>query len=345
MEEILNQFSSIPNLKPAIYVLSGLLLAMIFQRIIFKRLHKICKGTKWHWDDVIVKSFGNTPILLFVLAGSYFAVADVAMDPVNRELANRFLFGLFMLAVALIFSRMTGGFIKLYAQKTHGGLPATSIFSVLAKITIYTLMLLVVLQTYGISITPLLTALGVGGLAVALALQDTLSNLFAGIHLIASKKIKPGDYVEMDTVNSGFVDDISWRSTTIRTTANNLIISPNSKISSAIITNYSRPKKELSVLVNGSVAYSSDLEKTEKIILEEAKKLLQSSERAVADFEPLVRFNEFADSGIKFVTVLRAREFTDQYALKHEFVKALHARFKKEGIEIPYPQMDVHMDK
>jgi len=332
-------------LKTSLYILLSVLAGMVFHQIVIQRLKKLSKKTKWAWDDIVIKSMGKIAILLFLLGGTYFAILDSGLEATYKQISYEIIFISFVIAIALVVTRMSAGFIKLYALRTHGGLPATSIFNVLAKILIYTLALLVILQTFGISITPLLTALGVGGLAVALALQDTLGNLFAGIHLIASKKFKPGDYVEMDTVNSGFIDDISWRNTTIRTMSNNLIIIPNSKISSAIVTNYSRPRKELSVLISGGVSYNSDLEKVEKVIKDVAIEILKKIEGGVQEFEPLIRFSEFGDSSINFVTILRAQEFTNQYLLKHEFIKALHKKFKEENIEIPFPQMDVHMSK
>ncbi len=345
MEDIFNQMPYVQYIRPAIYFLLSLLLALIFKGILLGRLKILSKKSRWQWDDVVIKGLGRGVIYIFLIGGAYLAINELPADPEVKHLAVGGLFVVLALVTAMIISGITEGFIGLYSKKTQGGLPAGSIFNVLAKILIFTLALLVVLQTYGISVTPVLATLGVGGLAVALALQDTLSNLFAGIQLIASKKFRPGDYIEMEGVNSGFVEDISWRNTTIKTPANNLIIIPNSRISSAIVTNYSKPKEELSVPVVGGVAYGSDLEKVEKVIAETAKKLMADSEKGVNDYEPLVRFNEFGASGINFTVGLRAREYTDQFALKHEFIKALHKRFKEEGMEFPYPQMDVHMDK
>ena len=106
----------------------------------------------------------------------------------------------------------------------------------------------------------MLTALGVGGLAVALALQDTLGNLFAGLQIVASKQVRPGDYLLLESGQEGSVTDIAWRYTTLRTQSNNLVVVPNAKLGQSIITNFQLPDQPLSVIIEFGVAYSSDLE-------------------------------------------------------------------------------------
>ncbi|MDI6784396.1 MAG: mechanosensitive ion channel family protein, partial [bacterium] len=205
--------------------------------------------------------------------------------------------------------------------------------------------LLVILQTLGLSITPILTALGVGGLAVALALRETLSNLFSGLHILASKQIKPGDYVKLDSGEEGYITDITWRNTTIKTLANNMVIVPNSKLASAIITNFHLPENNVKVYIPVGVSYTSDLEKVEKVTVEVAKEIMQEIPGGVPEFDPVIRYSEFADSSIKFTVVMYAKDFIDQYLIKHEFIKRLHKRYITEGIEIPFPIRTVYMKK
>ena len=197
--------------------------------------------------------------------------------------------------------------------------------------------LLVLLQSFGLSITPLLTALGVGGLAVALALQDTLTNLFAGIHLLASKKIQPGDYIKMSSGEEGYVVDVNWRNTAVRALPDNMILIPNAKLSSEIVVNYHRPFPQMSVLVQVGVSYDSDLEQVERVTTEVATEVMTHTEGGVPEHSPFIRFHTFGDSSIDFSVILRAKEFTDQYLITHEFVKRLHRRYRAEGIEIPFP--------
>jgi small-conductance mechanosensitive channel len=197
--------------------------------------------------------------------------------------------------------------------------------------------ILVILQTLGISITPIITALGVGGLAVALALQDTLANLFAGIHILVSRQMRPGDYVKLASGEEGYVVDVTWRQTTIRQLPNNIIIVPNAQIASTITTNYHLPEEELSVLVQVGVDYDSDLDHVERVTIDVAREVLRDVEGGVVSFEPFIRYHTFNDSSIDFSVILRAKEFVNQYLLKHEFVKRLHKRYQDEGIVIPFP--------
>jgi small-conductance mechanosensitive channel len=191
---------------------------------------------------------------------------------------------------------------------------------------------------------PVLTALGLGSLAIALALQDTLSNLFSGLQILASKQIKPGDFVGLDSGEQGEIIDITWRNTIIREISNNEIIVPNSRMASVTLTNYQLPEQELSIPVEIGVAYGSDLELVERVAAEVALEVVRECEEGVTDFEPLVRFYSFGDSAVEFRVILRAIRYRDRFPLVHEFVKRVHARFAEEGIEIPFPQRVVHME-
>jgi small-conductance mechanosensitive channel len=196
---------------------------------------------------------------------------------------------------------------------------------------------LVVLNGIGLSITPMLTALGVGGLAVALALQEPLANFFAGLFITLAGQIRVGDYVRLDSGQEGYVADFTWRSTRLRMLANNLVVVPNAKLAQAIVVNHHLPSSDLAVLVEVGVDYASDLRQVERVVVEVGREVMTEVAGGVATFEPFIRYHTFADSSINFTVILRAKEFVDQYLIKHEFVKRLHTRFNDEGIVIPFP--------
>ena len=175
-----------------------------------------------------------------------------------------------VLATTIALARVVADSVRLYALRTQGAIGSSSIFVTLARLTIYLIGLLVLLQTLGVSITPLLTALGVGGLAVALALQDTLSNLFAGLHVIGSRKVRLGDYIQIESGEEGYVVDINWRNTSIRSLPNDIVVVPNAKLANAIVTNFYQPERETSVVAKACVAYDSDLEHVERVTVEVA---------------------------------------------------------------------------
>jgi small-conductance mechanosensitive channel len=262
-----------------------------------------------------------------------------------HDLLGNILLILVIFTVTFVIARVVVGFISVYSRTTEGVLPSTSIFVNITYILIYIIGLMVILQTLGISITPILTALGVGGLAVALALQDTLANLFSGLSIIASGKINVGDYIEVEGGYAGFVMDITWRNTAIKVLPNNIVVIPNKKLAESILTNYYLPEQEMSVLVDAGVSYGSDLNKVERVTIEVAKDVMMHVQGGVPEHEPFIRFNEFGQSGIRFSVIMRGKEFTDKFLIRHEFIKRLTERYRKEGIEIPFPARTVYLKK
>jgi len=210
-------------------------------------------------------------------------------------------------------------------------------------VIIYCIGLLIILQSQGISITPILTALGVGGLAVALALQNTLSNLFAGLQIISSGNFNRGDFIKLSTGEDGFIEDITWRSTTIRAALDHIIIVPNSKLADMTVSNYHLPQHEITFSVELGIGYESDLSLVENITKEVIKETLLESADGVKEFEPETSFTAFADSSIRLKAFLRVNNYPAQFQVRSAFIKKLHVRFAKAGIHIPYPVRTVLM--
>ena len=153
-------------------------------------------------------------------------------------------------------------------------------------ITVYAIGLLIALDGLEVSISPLLAGFGIGGLAVALAVQPTLSNFFAGTYLVAEGELREGDYIELEGGPAGYVVEVGWRSTKIRNRMNNLVIIPNSKMVDSIVTNYYSPTTAMSVVVTCGVSYDADLEEVERIVMEVVKEVIEESSSAVKDAEP-----------------------------------------------------------
>lgn len=326
-----------------IYLLGSLGLGLLIEKVLLKKIQNAANKTKWKGDDIIIHSFKGIVVFWTTAAGIYFSIHYLAFKESFTNVVDKVIFSVVVLSVSILTGRIFVGFIKAKTSGTAGLLQSSSIIANITRVIVFLVGILVILQTLGISITPVLTALGVGGLAVALALQETLSNLFSGIQVLASQQIRTGDYVKLDTGEEGYVSDITWRSTTIRALPNNLIIVPNSKLASAIIRNYQLPDKEIAVSIEVGVSYDSDLEKVEQITIQTAKDILQKTEGGVKTFEPFIRYHTFADSCINFTTILRAQEFVNQYLIKHEFIKALHEQFRKNAIEIPFPIRTLHL--
>ncbi|MGD9380804.1 MAG: mechanosensitive ion channel family protein [candidate division WOR-3 bacterium] len=325
------------------FILGGFVIGIIVEKVILSRLKRFAKRTSWEGDEIVINSIKGIAILWLGLAGIYVAFSNLPLKPVIVTVMEKVLLVVILFSATLVLSKIVVGFIGLHGKKTAGGLPSASLFTNISKVVIFALGLLIILQSLGISITPLITALGVGGLAVALALQPTLSNLFAGIQIIVSKQLEPGDWVELDTGAKGFVVDISWRNTTIQELPNNLIVIPNAKLANSVITNFSRPQKKMSVIIQVGVSYDSDLAEVERITKEVAKQVVTEVQGGVPEYEPLIRYHTFADFSINFSVIIRVKEFVNKYLVRHEFIKALHKRYNEEGIEIPFPIRTVHM--
>jgi small-conductance mechanosensitive channel len=315
----------------------SILVGLVIQFIISSRLVKYVNKTPWKGDNVIVEGIRGRIVLWSVLIGIYLALPMLHLPPQYYLLAKKIMLVLIILMITLTASSIVGGFIRAYAEETYGEILSTSIFSIFSKIVIISIGFLVILQTLEISITPILTALGVGGLALALALQDTLGNLFAGLNILISGKIKVGDYIKLQSGEEGYIIDITWRNTSIRQLSDNCVIIPNSKLASSIATNFNLPQANLWVSVPLTVASDSDLERVEKAALEVAREVLKEIEGGLIDPEPSVRFQNFSDLGIALSINLCIKEYSKQYRIRHELIKRIQKRFREEKIVFPLP--------
>ncbi len=318
-------------------------LGLFVERFVFYRLRRLSEKSPWGWDKVLIDSLRYIPTLWSFLVALYLVSEELKLPKSIILVKDKALWVLFIISLALFVSRLVGGFLRLYINRYREDLPATSLVVQVSRVVILVVGVLIALDKIGIAITPILTALGVGGLAVALALKDTLENLFAGFHVLATKQIKVGDYIRLQSGEEGFVEDITWRNTILRQPTNNLIIVPNSKLSTSIITNFHMPQPELNVIVPVGVSYDSDLEKVERVTLEVAREVQKEVEGGVPDFEPRIRLTSFGDFSINFNVILRAKDFESQHLLRHEFIKRLKKRYEQEGIKIPFPVREVYL--
>jgi small-conductance mechanosensitive channel len=329
---------------PGAFLAGGLLIGFILEKLILGRLINFGARTDWPGVQVLRSSFRGLVILWCGLGGLYAATRRVEISTTWTENFYNLLVITVVISATIGLARFGSGVVGIYTRSSTALLPATSIFSNLTRLVVFVVGLLIILQVLGVPVTPLLTALGVGGLAVALALQDTLSNLFAGLQIIGSRQMRTGDYVKLDSGEEGFVRDVTWRNTIIEAPANNTIVVPNSKLASMVYVNYNLPLDEVAVLVQVGVSYSSDLARVESVTREVGREIQQEIDEAITGFEPLIRYHTFGDSSINFTVVLRGRQYMAQHIMKHEFIKRLKERYDKEGITIPFPIRTVHLE-
>jgi len=304
---------------------------------LLSRLSRWARETDSRTGDMVLTAVRVPVLVLLIMLAIYTALGFSDLPRVLVDKAEKVLSILATIAVAMVAANILSGFARIRAERIESVLPVTSLTENIIRIVVYGVGVLVILNGLGISITPILATLGVGGLAVALALKDTLSNFFAGFHIIVNRKIRVGDYLKLESGDEGYVNDISWRTTQIKTLPGNLVLIPNAKLTELIVTNYTLQEKDMAVLVGLGVHYGSDLKKVERVTCEVAAEVMREVPGGVPDFTPFIRYHTFGDSSINFTTILRAQTFVDQYIVKHEFVKRIHERYAREGIVIPYP--------
>jgi small-conductance mechanosensitive channel len=315
----------------------GLIVGLLCTRVALERSRRKEHGHA----ATVVATMREMLVVWLVIFGAYGSIAILPLSHAADTFAHQVLLVLLIASATVVAARLAAGAVRHFVLRTEGSVVYGSIFLNITRLVVITLGLLIILQSLDIKITPILTALGIGGLAVALAMQDTLANLFAGIHIIASRYVKGGDYVRLDSGEEGYVVDINWRHTSLRQIPDNLILVPNAKLASTIVTNFHRPAQPMGVQVKLGVSYDSDLEEVERVTLDVAREALQAAEGGIHTFEPWIWYDELGDYSINFTVYLRVREYYQQYPLRHEFIKRLHRRYGAEGIEIPFPVQTV----
>ena len=336
----------------AFSVFLGFVVAALIVRIIISLIHRRLKSQDTSSVTSIILQSVKTPITAILLISGLLSayllvlgIEDVLPSGFSdtRDLSIKIWKIMSILittfAIAKTIDHLIDWYLLNIAEKTETKIDDTLLPTLrrVLPITIYAAGALVAIDSIGISISPILAGLGIGGLAVALAVQPTLSNFFAGTYVVTEGELKEGDFIELEGGPSGYVEEVGWRSTKIRSRFNNLVIIPNSRMAESIVTNYFSPTPAMNVIVTGGVAYESNLVDVEKYALEEARTVIEESEKAIKGTEPSFGFSNFGDSNVDFYVFLQAIDRAGTFGLRSELIKRIHDRFNREGIEINYP--------
>lgn len=306
---------------PALGAALGVVAGLITRSAIVPRLARMARFTGTTLDDALLRAARGPLLIWTTLIGAAFGFSFADVAPALAGAMQRTAAALVIVSVSWTLASAVSAMVHAPRSAT-ARLPSARILSSAARGAVLAIGALVALQTLGVSVAPVLTALGVGGLAVGLALQDTLANLFAGIQVLVSRQVRPGDFVQLASGEQGFVEDIAWRNTTIRQLPNNIVIVPNAKLAQALTVNYSLPDAEQATLVDVGVSYDDDLGHVERVTVDVARSVQREIDGAVRTFEPFVRFHTFGESSIDMTVIMRANQFTDNYLMKHEFREA-----------------------
>ncbi len=319
-------------------------LALLIRGLLLRSMRGWARRTQTTLDDELIGAIRAPSVLWCVAAGLYVAVGTSPLTERQVGVIFKGVTAILILSFSLVAANLATNVLLVNVRRLDPAIPRTGLLYGVVKGVILTTGFLILLNHLGIAIAPILTALGVGGLAVALALQDTLANLFAGFHILIEHPARIGDYVKLSSGEEGYVADIGWRTTRLQMQANNVVVIPNKKLAESILTNYSLPEKPMSVSIPVSVPYDVDPARVERILIEEVRKGYGDISGLLSEPGPVVRLIPgFGPSSLDFTLICQAAAFKDQFTIQHELRKRILARFKAEGIEIPFPIRTVYL--
>jgi small-conductance mechanosensitive channel len=339
------------NIRPAVVdliALATILLISLVVGIVLNRVfHYWTQKLQGRFGELLFALLESLPLPLMLLVGLYAGLQIFELPHKWELIGSKLIVALVIIVLSYFPAKIFILFLRRAGQRNPGLEQVTTPATLVVRALFALIATAIILENLGIHLTAVWTTLGVGSVAVALALQETLSNLFAGLYVMADRPIRPGDYIKLDSGQEGFVVRVGWRSTSIRMLANNLIIIPNSTLAKAVITNYSMPEHRMNYVLQVGVAYGTDPARVERALLDSVQDAIQDKvEGLLADPAPFVRFIPgFGDSSLDFSLIVQVAKFTDQYPVQSELRKRIVKRFAAEGIEIPFPIRTVVLDK
>ncbi len=321
-------------------IIGGMIVGWLAERVVLRGLEVVAERTSWRADNVIVRAFRGVLIFWGLALGVYLASLTVEAFPTFVDwLQNVALTAAVLLSFFVVLARVSAGLVIAYSRRESSFLPITSIVPTLVRVLVYTIGLLVILNEFGVSVTPILGALSLGGLALALGLQDTLANVAAGLYLIASQQIRTGHYVRLETGEEGWIVDIDWRATSIRTIIDSRVIVPNARLASSVVANYRSTPQGLRMRVHVPLPYDADLDRVEAIVLDVAQSVaFEGRAKAEAFVHTLGEFS------VNLTVLLPIRDYYAQFEARSRFLKLLIRRFQAEGIRVPFPIKEFEME-
>ena len=326
-------------LWPGVALVVVTLAALVFRHALFSVFRR-WTGHQTH-DSLFLQAI-QLPSLLWCVVLGLFVALEMADLPARLAVQiHAVLEAAIILSVTITVAGVLGSVVAAASERRALAVGVTGLFRTSVRLAVLVVGGLVLLSSLGIAITPILTALGVGGLAVALALQDTLSNLFAGVHLLADKPIRVGDYVRLSAENvEGHVVDVGWRSTRIRMLQNNVVVVPNKRVAESVITNYDLGETRMAVSIRVGVDYDADPDHVERVLVDEATRAAGEVPGLLADPAPTARLIPgFGDYSLDFTLVCQVQRFVDQFLVQHELRKRLLKRLRAERIAMPSPPL------
>ncbi|MGB6986323.1 MAG: mechanosensitive ion channel family protein [Candidatus Aquilonibacter sp.] len=287
------------------------------------------------WLAILIDALDAGILFWATALGVHIALAVSSLPDNVRRLLDETLLVLVCVSVTVVAARFVGNAVLRMSRGPGQQIASGSLFASVSQALIIVLGGLFTLSALGVEVTPLLTALGVGGLAVALALQPPLANLFSGIQLVASRQIRPGDYIALPSGQQGFVEDINWRSISIRESTNSLVVVPNTVLAGEVFTNYRLPEPRVAARVPLRVAYGSDLAFVERLAHEAVALVGEDIKDPGAMTDAFVRVHEFAETTVNLSVSFFVRRAIDQEQARSEFLRCFYELIRRDNIGSP----------
>jgi small-conductance mechanosensitive channel len=341
-----------PYISIPVYIVGVVALAWLVEKSIVALLRHMSRKTVTQVDDAFADGLPMIVRPLFAVMALHVVVQQLLRETDEKggsrlsadgELATKALTFLSILVFAFSITRLFSRMIDAWVSAEPGRMPVGPPVKLGLKVVMVPVALLAALEAIGYPAASLLAAFGIGGLAVGLALQDTLKNMFAGIQIVLDRPIRAGDFVEVDKNARGTVVEIGLRSTKLRSVDNNTIIIPNSTIANAMVTNFDVQDRSYIETFLLSVAYGSDTRRVQAL-LEEVAAAAQTELSASITEEPIKAIvRGLGDSSVDFSVPVKFRQFAGRAAMVSELYHRFYERLRSEGIEIPYPTRTVHL--
>ncbi len=324
-----------------------LIIAYLAKIILKKILKPLAEKTKTKIDDLIIKSLSSIIFYIVFLLGvkvglQYFELKK-NVQTVFDGLINTLLIVVISLLLLKIISNFAQQLTKEWKFKTRTTADERLIpfLQRILKAIIIILSVIFVFSAWKINISPLLATAGIAGLAVGLAVKDSLSNILGGLQLVLDKTFKVGDKVQLDSGELGVIMDIGLRSTKLRTYDNEVIYIPNGYLANAKIKNFTQPDLSIRVNVNFGVEYGSETKKVQKVVLEAIKKI----DTVIKEPEPVVLFLKMSDFSLDFVARAWVKSYTEAYSTQLKITDEIYNALNKANIGIPFPTRTVYTKK
>ncbi len=327
------------------FFIGSIVLAQIIVVSIDKLIRPLLAKTKTQLDDFLFDNLRGPLKLFFSIGGAYLGLQVVmpGITVFDRNL-DGLLYLALIIAVGHTLARTINALLQWYLLEVGGDKSrAGDVFPVVRKLVmsaVYFIALAVLLSEMGVEVGPLIAGLGVAGLAVALALQDSLKNFFAGLYLLSDKPIRRGDIIALDNDKSevkGTVEEIGWRATRIKGAANAVHIIPNEKLAASVIVNYSKGRETRTVMVKVGIEYGADVDKALAALTKAAEKTIKEAPAADSDVKAEIRVNEFLDSSVELAALVRVKDYGERFAVASSLRRNILKFFREERINIPYP--------